>query len=659
VNAVADAVISKTSDMRASSGMSIYMPPLGSSIASWYTRDYAAFDQATGWSDFLSAETTGGRDIPLDWAGGSNRVAARGFNLGATGGTGLSFDHLSLETAGTSDWFRFTLSQQGGPDNRITAAVVGDGVDIRVRVYDVGGTTLLRESGVGESHVSLDGLAAGEFSVRVDANGPVERYALVLNVPEISGDAPVPNNSVEKARHLGAIGSEVLVTGLLAPAANSSTGENWSYFSFDTPAGVVPQQFLMTATSGEDVSLEADLLDESGAIVQSGAGNSNVDISFEPRGAAESYLIRIRQVVASATAFSTQLAAETVGILFQQVTQPEVVLTVGEGETITDKNTYSGNQVIVKRGSGTLILDLANTHSGGLIVEAGTVIIRNVASLNAGPLVIQSGATVLLEVGFKLVDLASLELDAAGRLDVGTGGIRVAAGGFDITAVRQSLIDGRDKGGWNGATGITHSAASGKSSPSSFAVGYTVAASGLLTVRYTAAGDAQLDGKVDFDDILALFPNYGVSGSYSWQDGDFTYDGKVDFDDILALFPNYEASAVFGSGMFGVFGGSGTSVGNGSGSGGNSGSGTGDATASGFAGDANASDTVSMPRAVIGPLPPDSLRQRSVSVLTRTGSARTPGDLGTDSISATSLAFAALATGEPSNPRTTRVTPGS
>lgn len=74
-----------------------------------------------------------------------------------------------------------------------------------------------------------------------------------------------------------------------------------------------------------------------------------------------------------------------------------------------------------------------------------------------------------------------------------------------------------------------------------------IAANGSLTARFTAAGDAQLDGQVDFDDILSLFPNYGASGSFNWQEGDFTYDGKVDFDDILALFPNYGGGNVFAS----------------------------------------------------------------------------------------------------------------
>jgi len=70
----------------------------------------------------------------------------------------------------------------------------------------------------------------------------------------------------------------------------------------------------------------------------------------------------------------------------------------------------------------------------------------------------------------------------------------------------------------------------------------------VLTVRCTPAGDADLDGQVDFDDILALFPNYGATGSFTWQEGDFTYDGKVDFDDILELFPNYGAAGLFCAG---------------------------------------------------------------------------------------------------------------
>jgi hypothetical protein len=49
---------------------------------------------------------------------------------------------------------------------------------------------------------------------------------------------------------------------------------------------------------------------------------------------------------------------------------------------------------------------------------------------------------------------------------------------------------------------------------------------------------------VDFDDIIALYPNYDdtavAPGTLGWADGDFTGDGICNFDDIMAMYPFYE-----------------------------------------------------------------------------------------------------------------------
>ena len=50
-------------------------------------------------------------------------------------------------------------------------------------------------------------------------------------------------------------------------------------------------------------------------------------------------------------------------------------------------------------------------------------------------------------------------------------------------------------------------------------------------------GDANFDGKVNFNDLLVLAQHYGQPGS--WVDGDFNADGAVGFDDLLLLAQNY------------------------------------------------------------------------------------------------------------------------
>jgi hypothetical protein len=67
-----------------------------------------------------------------------------------------------------------------------------------------------------------------------------------------------------------------------------------------------------------------------------------------------------------------------------------------------------------------------------------------------------------------------------------------------------------------------------------------------VVVRYTLAGDATLDGAVDFNDLVKLAQNYNTTVSTTteswWNHGDFTYDGVTDFNDLVKLAQNYNTA---------------------------------------------------------------------------------------------------------------------
>ena len=73
-------------------------------------------------------------------------------------------------------------------------------------------------------------------------------------------------------------------------------------------------------------------------------------------------------------------------------------------------------------------------------------------------------------------------------------------------------------------------------------VGYADLGGGKTKVVFALLGDANLDRTVNFDDLLALAKNYGVTSGKFFSQGDFTYDGGVDFNDLLALAKNYNQS---------------------------------------------------------------------------------------------------------------------
>lgn len=100
------------------------------------------------------------------------------------------------------------------------------------------------------------------------------------------------------------------------------------------------------------------------------------------------------------------------------------------------------------------------------------------------------------------------------------------------------------------------------SAPENFGIGY-VEATDILTlpetwrgeivsglavlITSTLKGDSDLNGSVNFLDLLSLARNYGSTAGVSWFTADFDADGDVDFNDLLALARNYDQSLAWTS----------------------------------------------------------------------------------------------------------------
>jgi hypothetical protein len=119
-----------------------------------------------------------------------------------------------------------------------------------------------------------------------------------------------------------------------------------------------------------------------------------------------------------------------------------------------------------------------------------------------------------------------------------------------VAAVQAEIAKAYNSGHWNGNGGLNSSTASTSTETS---VGYASNASLNLTsfkgvtgltasdvlVKYTYAGDANLDGKVDIGDLGLLAGAWQQSGKV-WFDGDFTYNGTVDIGDLGLLAGNWQ-----------------------------------------------------------------------------------------------------------------------
>ena len=188
-------------------------------------------------------------------------------------------------------------------------------------------------------------------------------------------------------------------------------------------------------------------------------------------------------------------------------------------------------------------LDGAGFGAGGGVARFEST--QHLASLNIATggsveLVAAAGAPNVIRTG---------SLAVAGRLDLGAGGAIVDhTGASPAQGVRDAIAAAYNGGGWDGAGGMTSTAAQmtpGRAigfaesadigSPALF-LGEPVDSTSLL-IRYTLFGDANLSGNVDIADFSLLASSFNTAGF--WSRGDFNYDGTSGIGDFALLASNF------------------------------------------------------------------------------------------------------------------------
>ena len=202
------------------------------------------------------------------------------------------------------------------------------------------------------------------------------------------------------------------------------------------------------------------------------------------------------------------------------------------GTTLIDGIGGFFNEFDFTRGSLAVAADEGSAGGIWILAVSGpdaSVSFPSSVTLDQIDLSVTDGARATILNGSKITVGGDLALD--GRLDVGTGSISFEGVGINPQSGAAETIRNWIASGLAGGRGITTSAAD-----ANHTVGLST--SGPFLVKYARYGDANLDGKVDFKDLVLLAQNYGKTGGF-WQDGDFNYDGKVGFDDLVKLAQNY------------------------------------------------------------------------------------------------------------------------
>jgi len=206
---------------------------------------------------------------------------------------------------------------------------------------------------------------------------------------------------------------------------------------------------------------------------------------------------------------------------------------------------------VTKTGGGTLVLDQANSMTGTIAIQGGSVQLSGTVNPAAAATIRpEAGGTLTLDP-YLQTSIDGLNPLAGGLTNVGTGKVTVAAGGLSAADLVSAIQLGRNGGGWNGATGITSSDAA--ASGGSRAVGWiengnSVANMSSLTFAFAAPGDTNLDWTVDISDAAQFIAagKYDTGLPATWSEGDFNYDGVVDIQDAA----DFSSTGLYNAGSY-------------------------------------------------------------------------------------------------------------
>jgi hypothetical protein len=261
-------------------------------------------------------------------------------------------------------------------------------------------------------------------------------------------------------------------------------------------------------------------------------------------------------------------------MVLQNTGDAQISVLSGSHEMAADVSLSSNLRV---EGNGTLTISGPFNWDGkSIAVRDATLRLGNVAAITnsaASKLTVGAESTVQLTGTSPALVVGELEItiggSPTGKLDLGASSAIIDyTGTSPLPMVRSQIFSGRGGAGlgasWNGP-GITSStvADDNMENPEARSIGYAENSAmplGALTMfkgktvdstsvlmTYTKTADANLDGRVNDDDVTIVGATYapGVAGAH-WYTGDFDYNGFVDDDDVtlLGVFYNPTAPAV-------------------------------------------------------------------------------------------------------------------
>jgi fibronectin-binding autotransporter adhesin len=245
----------------------------------------------------------------------------------------------------------------------------------------------------------------------------------------------------------------------------------------------------------------------------------------------------------------------------------------GTATLLTSASIISTRQINIGASGGTFDTNGFNSTFAAVLTGTGTFAKQggetlttngyrpNNLQLNGGTLAVSAGrdatgkVSIVTSIGYN-----------GGNLDLGENDLIVnysatSQATANLNAVFAHVNQGYNGGNWQGG-GITSNAAAAQSATAHpTALGYAEAStiggltsfdgvttdSTMIVVRYTYAGDANLDGRVNALDFNILASNYGTG--LVWAKGDFDYNNSVDTNDFNLLARNFNVTPLPAGGL--------------------------------------------------------------------------------------------------------------
>jgi hypothetical protein len=305
--------------------------------------------------------------------------------------------------------------------------------------------------------------------------------------------------------------------------------------------GISPTPFNLQIANAEHLTLNANGGDDS----FTGADDFAQDIAFTMNGGDGNDTLRFVGTPGDDTA---ELSAQ--GVIFNNAP-----IALSDVEAFQFPGGSGGNDTLnVVSGAWHVNADAppGTTPNVTVTVGAGAVATFDTGQHLAG-LTINGGlVNSAAPVGNSLA-VGPLAINGGGRLNLGATDLLTTT---DVATIRGLLVSARTANGdWTGP-GITSNIVA--ANPAKFTIGFAhggdasnpipTLGAGMTLVRPTLAGDANLDGTVDFFDLVQIlatrFNAGGANATYT--DGDLDFDGKVDFFDLtVVLSANFNTGQTF------------------------------------------------------------------------------------------------------------------